>query len=55
MYRGVLLKQTGDLERASADHARLLNRDRNLDARFEAVIVRRVTGDELTRIVPQYE
>lgn len=55
MYRGVLFTQTGDLKRASADHERLLKLDRNLAAQLEAVIVRRVTGDDRAGIAPQYE
>lgn len=55
MYRGVLFTQQGDLKRASADHARLLKLDRRLAAQLEAVIVRRVTGDDRAGIAPQYE
>jgi tetratricopeptide (TPR) repeat protein len=55
MYRGVLFTQLGDLKRASADHARLLRLDRNLAGQLEAVIVRRVTGDDRMGIAPQYE
>jgi tetratricopeptide (TPR) repeat protein len=55
MYRGVLFTQMGDLKRASAEHARLLKLDRNLAAQLEAVIVRRVTGDDRVGIAPQYE
>jgi tetratricopeptide (TPR) repeat protein len=55
MYRGVLFTQQGDLKRASADHARLLKLDRGLAAKLEAVIVRRVTGDDRAGIAPQYE
>jgi tetratricopeptide (TPR) repeat protein len=55
MYRGVLFTQMGDLRRAAADHERLLKLDRNLAAQLEAVIVRRVTGDDRAGITPQYE
>jgi tetratricopeptide (TPR) repeat protein len=55
MYRGVLLTQMSDLRRASADHERLLKLDRNLAAQLEAVIVRRVTGDDRAGIAPQYD
>lgn len=55
MYRGVLFTQQGDLKRASADHARLLKLDRALAAQLEAVIVRRVTGDDRAGIAPQYD
>jgi len=52
MYRGVLFTQTGDLKRASADHARLLKLDRNLAAKLEAVIVSRVVR-EATKGLPR--
>jgi tetratricopeptide (TPR) repeat protein len=55
MYRGVLFTQQGDLKRASADHARLLKLDRGLAAQLDAVIVRRVTGDDRAGIAPQYD
>jgi tetratricopeptide (TPR) repeat protein len=55
VYRGMLLTQMGDLKRASADHAQLLKLDRALAAQLEAVIVRRVTGDDRAGIAPQYE
>jgi tetratricopeptide (TPR) repeat protein len=38
MYRGVLFTQMGDVARARADHARLLELDRALAARLERVI-----------------
>jgi hypothetical protein len=38
MYRGVLFTQLGDLARARADHARLLQLDRALAAKLERVI-----------------
>ena len=55
MYRGVLFTQQGDLKGASADHARLLKLDRGLATQLEAVIVRRVTGDDRAGIAPQYD
>lgn len=55
MYRGVLFTQTGDLKRASADHARLLKLDRNLAAKLEAVIVSRVVREGNEGLAAQYE
>jgi len=55
MYRGVLFTQTGDLKRASADHARLLRLDRDLAAKLEAVIVSRVVREGNEGLAAQYE
>jgi hypothetical protein len=55
LYRGVLFTQTGDLKRASADHARLLKLDRQLAARLEAVIVGRVLNEGSAGLAAQYE
>lgn len=55
MYRGVLFTQTGDLKRASADHARLLKLDRDLAAKLEAVIVSRVVREGNEGLAAQYE
>jgi tetratricopeptide (TPR) repeat protein len=55
MYRGVLFTQTGDLKRASADHARLLKLDRSLAAQLEAVIVSRVVREGNEGLSAQYE
>lgn len=55
LYRGVLFTQTGDLKRASEDHARLLKLDRQLAARLEAVIVGRVLNDGSAGLAAQYE
>jgi tetratricopeptide (TPR) repeat protein len=38
MYRGVLFAQMGDLDRARADHAKLLQLDRSLATKLERVI-----------------
>jgi hypothetical protein len=38
MYRGVLFSQMGDLDRARADHAQLLQLDRALASKLERVI-----------------
>lgn len=55
MYRGVLFVQLGELERASADHRRLLALDRNLAAQLEAAIAARSPGGSRSGIAPQYE
>ena len=55
MYRGVLFTQSGDLRRASADHARLLKLDRALAAKLEAVILSRVAGEGNEGLAAQYE
>jgi tetratricopeptide (TPR) repeat protein len=55
MYRGVLFTQTGDLRRASEDHARLLKLDRQLAAKLEAVIVGRVLNEGSAGLAAQYE
>jgi len=55
LYRGVLFTQTGDLKRASADHARLLKLDRQLAAKLEAVIVGRVLNEGSAGLAAQYE
>jgi tetratricopeptide (TPR) repeat protein len=54
MYRGVLFTQMGDLTRARADHARLLQLDRSLAAKLERVIAG--TGrDEGDGVAAQYD
>jgi hypothetical protein len=54
MYRGVLFTQMGDLDRARADHARLLKLDRALAAKLERVIAGEVR-DEKDGVASQYE
>jgi len=55
MYRGVLFTQMGDLQRAAADHERLLKLDRNLAAQLGAAIAGRASGDARSGIAAQYE
>lgn len=55
MYRGVLFTQTGDMKRATADHARLLKLDPGLAAKLEAVIVGRAAHDGNEGLAAQYE
>ena len=55
MYRGVLFTQMGDVVRARADHDRLLGLDRQLAAKLEAAIARRIAGEDQAGIAPQYE
>jgi tetratricopeptide (TPR) repeat protein len=55
MYRGVLFTQMGDLQRAAADHERLLKLDRNLAAQLGAAIAGRAGGDARSGVAAQYE
>lgn len=55
MYRGVLFTQVGDLQRAAADHERLLKLDRNLAAQLGAAIAGRASGEARSGIAAQYE
>jgi Flp pilus assembly protein TadD len=54
MYRGVLFTQMGDLDRARADHARLLKLDRALATKLERVIAGE-GRDEKEGVASQYE
>ena len=54
MYRGVLFTQMGDLDRARADHARLLKLDRAMAAKLERVIAGE-GRDEKDGLAGQYE
>jgi tetratricopeptide (TPR) repeat protein len=54
MYRGVLFTQMGDLDRARADHARLLTLDRALATKLERVIAGE-GRDEKDGVAGQYE
>jgi tetratricopeptide (TPR) repeat protein len=54
MYRGVLFTQMGDLDRARADHARLLKLDRALATKLERVIAGEGRDDK-EGVASQYE
>jgi len=49
------LNQMGDAVCARADHNRLLGLDRQLAAKLEAAIARRIAGEDQAGIAPQYE
>lgn len=55
MYRGVLYTQLGNLDRARADHGRLLTLDPALARKLEAVIARRASDDGGAGLSAQYE
>jgi tetratricopeptide (TPR) repeat protein len=54
MYRGVLFTQMGNLERARADHAKLLALDPELAGKLERVIAG-ARPDEYDGLAPQYD
>jgi Flp pilus assembly protein TadD len=54
MYRGVLFTQMGDLDRARADHARLLVLDPQLAAKLERVMAG-AGRDDYDGLTPQYD
>jgi tetratricopeptide (TPR) repeat protein len=55
MYRGMLFVQMGDLERARADHARLLALDSSLAERLSKAMATQSEGDGRAGIASQYE
>jgi tetratricopeptide (TPR) repeat protein len=55
MYRGVLFTQMGDLTRARADHAQLLQLDQELAARLERVIAGEGERDDSDGVAAQYD
>jgi tetratricopeptide (TPR) repeat protein len=55
MYRGMLFAQLGDLERARADHARLLALAPGLAAKLEAAIAGRSASEGDDGLAAQYE
>jgi Flp pilus assembly protein TadD len=55
MYRGVLFTQMGDLARARADHAQLLQLDSGLAARLERVIAGADERDEYDGLAGAYD
>jgi Flp pilus assembly protein TadD len=55
MYRGVLFTQQGDLAKARADHARLLNLDPALAAKLDAVIQGGGATDGYEGLSAQYD
>jgi tetratricopeptide (TPR) repeat protein len=55
MYRGVLFVQMGDLARARADYARLLELDRDLAAKLAAVIDEPASRNEYEGLAPQFD
>ena len=55
MYRGVLFTQMGDLPRARADHAKLLELDQALAAKLERVIAGTSGADEDYGVAAQYD
>jgi tetratricopeptide (TPR) repeat protein len=55
MYRGVLFTQMGDLARARADHAQLLQLDPGLAARLERVIAGADERDEYDGLAGAYD
>jgi tetratricopeptide (TPR) repeat protein len=54
MYRGVLFTQMGDVDRARADHARLLVLDPQLAAKLERVMAG-ADRDDYDGLTPQYD
>lgn len=54
MYRGVLFTQMGNIERARADHAKLLALDPELAGKLERVIAG-AGPDEYDGLAPQYD
>lgn len=55
MYRGMLFLQVGDMERARADHARLLALDAALAQRLSDAMTTRSEGDGRAGIASQQE
>jgi Flp pilus assembly protein TadD len=55
MYRGTMFEQMGDLARARADHARLLELDRELATKLAAVLDARGSGSEYDGLAPQFD
>jgi tetratricopeptide (TPR) repeat protein len=55
MYRGVLFTHMGDLDRARADHARLLALDRKLAAKLDSIIAGTGGRDEYDGLAAQYD
>ena len=55
MYRGALFVQMGDLVRARADHARLLELDRELAAKLAAGINEPASRNEYDGLAPQFD
>jgi tetratricopeptide (TPR) repeat protein len=55
MYRGTLFVQKGDLARARADHARLLELDRELAAKLARAIDEPGSGNEYEGLAPQFD
>jgi Tfp pilus assembly protein PilF len=54
MYRGVLFTQMGDLSRARADHAKLLELDPELAAKLEGIIAGVGGRDDYDGLAPPY-
>jgi tetratricopeptide (TPR) repeat protein len=54
MYRGVLFTQMGDLDRARADHAKLLTLDQELAAKLDSIIAGTGGRDEYDGLAAQY-
>jgi tetratricopeptide (TPR) repeat protein len=54
MYRGVLFTQMGDLTRARADHAQLLQLDQELAARLERLMAGAGQSDDYDGLAAQY-
>jgi tetratricopeptide (TPR) repeat protein len=54
MYRGVLFVQMGDLDRARADHAKLLGLDQELAAKLERIIAGTGGRDEYDGLAASY-
>jgi tetratricopeptide (TPR) repeat protein len=55
LYRGVLFAQMGDLDRARADHRRLLALDPGLAAKLDAVIAGGAADDGYEGLTAQYD
>jgi tetratricopeptide (TPR) repeat protein len=55
MYRGVLFTQMGDLDRARADHAKLLALDQKLAAKLDSIIAGTGARDEYDGLAAQYD
>ena len=55
MYRGVLFVQMGDLDRARAEHARLVGMDAKLAAKLDEAIKSFPFGDGYDGLSPQFD
>jgi Flp pilus assembly protein TadD len=55
MYRGALFTQMGDLTRARADHAQLLQLDQELAAKLERIIAGAGERDDADGLAAQYD